>query len=139
MKQYENAEGQDTKLETYLPSRPSAGMDIRSSRTAITSNFYQSSQELFTGWQSQLRITSPLTGVTSTIPLLDSTFTVNQTIEQAMVIMGERNPGPYYRSGLREVTLSGNMLLTKERDWVTEFEDNTEFSKHTQHLSLIHI
>ena len=164
MKQYQNAEGLDTKEKnnnnqypntssiiaprstaSASPSpRPSAGMDIRSGafrqdpqgdpntwdktgRTDIDPQFYQASQELFTGWQSQLSITNPLTGETSTIPLLDATFTINQTIEQAMVIMGERNPGPYYRSGLREVTLSGNMLLTRERDWITEFEDNSEF------------
>ena len=157
MNQYENAEKQDTKKETYegtsnfVPMtgtsrtpitsiRPYAGMDIRrgtytdssndiqkSGRTEIELPFKQSSQELFTGWQSQLLITDPITDEQDIIPLLDATFTVNQTIEQAMVIMGERNPGPYFRSGLREVTLSGNMLLTQDKDWITIFENNSEF------------
>ena len=128
MNQYQNAENEDTK-EDFSSIRSSAGMDIRDSRFGANDILFKpSSQQLATGWQSYLEIQSPDETAAKVIPLLDATFTVNQTIEQAMVIMGERNPGPYFRSGLREVTLSGNMLLTQGRDWITEFEKNSEFT-----------
>ena len=91
--------------------------------------FKNAAQELYTGWQCQLKMARPGASETETeiIPLLDTTFTVNQTIEQAELIIGERNPGPLFRSGLREVTLSGTMLLTRERNWIQEFRDNSVF------------
>ena len=137
MNQYQNAENQDTKVTRLTTPgltndpRPSAGMDIRDKRFNNQDIlFKQSDQQLATGWQSYLQIATPGENP-KVVPLLDATFTVNQTIEQAMVIMGERNPGPYFRSGLREVTLSGNMLLTQDRDWITEFEENSTFTSCT--------
>ena len=93
--------------------------------------FGQSPQELYTGWQCQLKLARPgrPDDPATVIPLLDTTFTVNQTIEQAELIIGERNPGPLFRSGLREVTLSGTMLLTRDRNWIQEFRDNAVFDK----------
>ena len=94
-------------------------------------SFTNSPQELYTGWQCQLRLGRPdrPDDPAVVIPLLDTTFTVNQTIEQAEMIIGERNPGPLFRSGLREVTLSGTMLLTRDRNWIQEFRDNAVFDK----------
>ena len=121
-------------------SRRNGGSKIPYSDTNLTSSaaaptrgadFQLSPQELYTGWQCQLRLGRPdrPDDDATVIPLLDTTFTVNQTIEQAELIIGERNPGPLFRSGLREVTLSGTMLLTRDRNWIQEFRDNAVFDK----------
>ena len=116
------------------PSKlPYDATNLVSSAAAPTrgADFELSPQELYTGWQCQLRLGRPdrPDDAATVIPLLDTTFTVNQTIEQAELIIGERNPGPLFRSGLREVTLSGTMLLTRDRNWIQEFRDNAVFDK----------
>ena len=103
--------------------------DASIAKPSLRLPFGQSPQELYTGWQCQLKLARPgrPDDPSVVIPLLDTTFTVNQTIEQAELIIGERNPGPLFRSGLREVTLSGTMLLTRDRNWIQEFRDNAVF------------
>ena len=138
MRPYENAAGKDT---TQGRGQTIGGVNLQNddhgnpltftgdTGTAGNPAFKNAAQELYTGWQCQLKIARPgdAASLAEVIPLLDTTFTVNQTIEQAELIIGERNPGPLFRSGLREVTLSGTMLLTEERNWIQEFQDNSVF------------
>ena len=148
MQPYENAAGVDTTEGgltvggVNLQRHESTGTSIvdlfaPEDESALTSGdtrlgnpaFKNAAQELYTGWQCQLKIARPgdTAAQATVIPLLDTTFTINQTIEQAELIIGERNPGPLFRSGLREVTLAGTMLLTRERNWIQEFRDNSVF------------
>ena len=90
--------------------------------------FIDASETLFTGWQAYLEIAEPGVGSKVTVPLTDATFTINHQLDQAQLIVGDRRPGPPFRSTLRDVMLDGSILFTRERDWVNLFRNNTDFN-----------
>ena len=121
---YTDIEGNEVNVQTGKGSR---GIDISSGTPYGGGTFDDASETIFTGWQAYLDLIEPGTGTPVRVPLTDATFTINHQLEQAQLIVGDRRPGPPFRSALREVMLDGTMLFTRERDWVALFRNNVDF------------
>lgn len=105
----------------------SEGIDINNQMGQGGLAFTDASETLFTGWQCYLEVTEPGAFTPLRVPLTDATFSINLQLEQADLIVGDRRPGPAFRSTLRDVMLDGSILFTRDRDWVTLFRNNTDF------------
>ena len=106
----------------------STGFDISDKMAKGYHNFVEASDTLFTGWQAYLNIVEPATVIPIRVPLTEATLSINHNLAQAPLIVGDRRPGPPYRETLREVTLNGTILFTRERDWVNLFRRNADFT-----------
>jgi hypothetical protein len=105
----------------------SEGIDITEDKARGDLGFVDASETLFTGWQAYLDVVEPGTARGIRVPLTDATFSINHQLDQAQLIVGDRRPGPPFRSTLRDVMLDGTILFTRERDWVKLFRNNVDF------------